>query len=510
MITDPTGLGVPVIWIGIMFTISQLVWILVIPFWGTLMDRFGAKAVTMIGMLLPLTYIGYLFITPENYPILLISISILGGLVAPALYEGLNQMMMSLLPDKERTTYSGWYWAMLGSISAIGTIIGGTLLDTNGTFSVLVISSISVMLLAFLVFDTVKAGKETKFTSMVSTAISPGVVRSYLYIPVLSKSSDRQRVERTLQSVRNNRSSIIFEEITMRLEDADEDVREEAVRALGRIGSSDSAGVLIGALSDKDSLVRNESARALGKMRRPEAVPALIEALSSDDTTLVEVSARALGRIDSPQSSKALLGMIRGNCSLKAKVTSAEGLSARQEKITVLQEILELYNQTDNRVMHKQLAIAIANILGKPGEFYQYVTGTDTAREEALQRLYKEILKNLRRIPRSKRGIMELILRQSLPSAFSSFETEDYQQAFETLGTILLQLIYRHLGDAEGGLRLTSIELDELYEAAPNLYGGYVTLETIQEHPNRTVEELDILLLLYVLKWYLRSNKHSS
>ncbi len=506
MITDPAGIGAPVIWIGIMFALSQLIWVLVIPFWGTLMDRFGAKAVTMIGMLLPLTYIGYLFLTPDNYALLLPVVSLLGGLLAPALYEGLNQTMMSLLPDKERTTYSGWYWAMLGSISAIGTVIGGSLLDHVGSITVLVISSIGVMAITLLFFDTVKAGKDTKFSSMVSTAISPGVVKSYLNIPVLGKSTDKQRVERTLQSVRDKSSSIILDEITMRLDDADEDVREEAVRALGRIGSADAAGILIRSLSDEDSLVRSESARALGKMRRAEAVPSLVEALGSDDASLVEVAARALGRIDSPQSSEALLGLIRGNSPLKIKITSAAGLSERQEKISVLQEILELYTQTDNRIMHKQLAIAIANILGKPGEFYQYVTGVDTAREEAVERLFKQILKNLRRIPKGKRGIMDHVLTYSLPTAITAFEAEEYQQAFDVLGTILLQLIYRHIGDVDKEKKITGRELDELYRAAPNLYGGYVVMEWIQEHKSRSVNDLEVLLLLYVLKWYLRTN----
>ena len=505
MITSPDQIGAPVIWIGIMYAISQLMWVVVIPFWGTLMDRFGTKSVTMVGMLFPLTFIGYLFLTPDNYHFLLPVISVLGGLVSPALYEGLSQTMMSLLPIKDRTTFIGWFWALLGLISAIGSIIGGLLLDLTGSMTVLVIGSIGVMAVAMLVFDTVKTWKHTKFSAMLTTATSPSVVRSYLSMPILGKSSDRNKVERTLQSVKDSRSTIVIEEIAMRLEDADADVREEAVRALGRIGSWEAAEILIETLHNKDSLVRGECARALGKMRWKEAVPALVEALGSDDNTLVEIAARALGKIDSSTSSEALLGLIEGDYSLKIKITSAAGLSERQERISVLQETLTLYTQTHNPVMHKQLAISIANILGKPGEFYQYVTGTEIAREEATQRLFKHVYRNMRQLPKGNRGIIDHIIKFSIPAAISSFEAEEYQEAFETLRTILLQLIYRHIkviGDTDN---LSSAELDELYGVAPNLYAGYVTMRWLKDK-EQVCTDLEVLLLFYVLKWYRKKS----
>ncbi|MFO8192409.1 MAG: MFS transporter, partial [Bacillota bacterium] len=96
MITDPQQIGAPTVWIGIIYTISQFTWVLLIPLWGTLMDRFGRKPVTMVGMLFPLSYIGYIFLTPENYHVLLPIIAVVGGIFSPALYEGLNQVMLSL------------------------------------------------------------------------------------------------------------------------------------------------------------------------------------------------------------------------------------------------------------------------------------------------------------------------------------------------------------------------------------------------------------------------------
>ena len=59
-ITSPETIGAPNTWLGIMFVISQMMWILVVPFWGVIMDRFGRKPVVMMGCLVFIGYLGYL------------------------------------------------------------------------------------------------------------------------------------------------------------------------------------------------------------------------------------------------------------------------------------------------------------------------------------------------------------------------------------------------------------------------------------------------------------------
>lgn len=506
MITNSAQIGAPFIWLGIMFGISQLTWVLLIPFWGTMMDRFGAKPIVRFGMLYPITFIGYIFVTPENYHFVLPAIAFFGGILAPALYEGLNQVMLSLLPQKDRTAYIAWFWALLGSIQALGPIFGGFLLDRGNSIDVLILSSIGVMGMAFLVFDSIKMGKEIKFTHLVQTVTSPGVVKAYFNLPVLARSSDRKRVERSLKGIKSSKGSIALEEISIRLEDADEVVREEAVRALGRIGGDEAAVQLINTLVDEDSPVRIESARALGKMGVEKAVPALVEALKSDDEKLVETAARSLGKIDSPESSTALLSLIRGDRSLAIRTAGAAVFSERKERLGILQEILTMYEQTENSVMLKQLIIAIGNILGKPGEFYQFVTGIQNARDEAMEKLFRDVRRNLRRHRGSKGESITYILSHTLPKALSLIEQEELAGAFHELNVLLLQLIFLHVdkitGNEEG---LSEEDLDIIYSEAPRLYAGYMVMRWIRDYreKNKSVPSLpEILLLLYVLKYY--------
>ena len=505
MITNANQIGAPVIWLGIIFAISQLTWVIVIPFWGTMMDRFGKKPVVMIGMIFPLSYLGYLFITPHNYMYILPVVAFVGGVFSPALYEGLNQTMMSLVPRKDRTVYIAWYWALLGSIQAIGPILGGYLLENTGSISVLIFSSVGVMVIAFLLFDTIKNGKELKFTRLVSTITSPGIIKAYFNIPTLGKSLDKEKVGRALHEMKDTRGSIALDEIIVRLDDADEEVREEAVRALGRIGGEDASKVLINCLSDADSLVQVDSARALGKLGVQEAVPFLIEALRSDDEKLADASARALGKINSPESTAALMGMLKSDRSLRIKATSAEGMSEREERITVLQEILELRDQTENPVLRKQLSIALGNILGKPGEFYQFLTGTELAREEAVQKLFKDIRKQLKSLGRIPAGTIKFVLQYTLPNAVNYYETSNNKAAFLELKALIFQLLYRHLGSYGADENISDKDLELLYREAPRLYAGYAVLKWFEKTHADRIEELqdtDLLLLFYALKFY--------
>lgn len=506
MITDPAQIGAPTLWVGIIYAISQLTWVLLIPLWGTLMDRFGRKPVTMVGMIFPLSYLGYLFITPDNYHTLLPIIALTGGIFSPALYEGLNQVMLSLVPKKNQTAYIAWYWALLGIIQGFGPVFGGFLLESSGDIHLLVYASILITALSFLLFNSVTTGKELKFRRLVSTISSPGIIKAYFNIPILGKSTDTQKVGRALQEMNKSQGSLALDEIIIRLDDADEEVREEAVKALGRIGTTGSEEVLITYLSDPSSLVRVECARALGKMRSLRAVPNLIDALHSDDERLVEASARALGRIDSKDSAQALLNLFAEPRSIIIKAASAEGLSARKERLAVLHEVLSLCDQTTNPVIRKQLYISIGNIIGKPGEFYRYLTGTESAREEAVLKLFASTRRHLRSLQkRTSKGLIDHVVFDTLPKAINYYETEDYEQAFKALYTIFMNLIYRKIITTEGVGKIDEHSIEILASKAPRLYAAYTLItwyEKLYADNLSAILPTELLLLFYAIRYY--------
>ena len=89
--------------------------------------------------------------------------------------------------------------------------------------------------------------------------------------------------------------------LAIALKDKNEDVRESAAVALGRIGSAAEKAVpaLIEALKDKDSWVRYYAAEVLGKIGpgASEAVPALTKALKDDDKKVRSAAKEALKQI---------------------------------------------------------------------------------------------------------------------------------------------------------------------------------------------------------------------
>ncbi|GAB1483603.1 hypothetical protein MASR2M78_24190 [Treponema sp.] len=135
-VVNADRVGAPNTWLGIMFVISQLTWVLTAPFWGAVMDKWGRKPVVVLGCLFVLSWVGYFFLTPRTFTYLLPLISIGVGLLAPAFWEGINQMMLSLSPDKNRIAFVAWYMTIVGVVSAGGSVVGGFMLDSLSDFSI--------------------------------------------------------------------------------------------------------------------------------------------------------------------------------------------------------------------------------------------------------------------------------------------------------------------------------------------------------------------------------------
>ena len=549
-VVDPATIGAPAIWLGIMFSISQLIWVVAVRFWGTLMDRLGRKPMTMIGMIFPVSYIGYAFLTPHNYMYLLPIISFIGGIFSPALYEGINQVMMTLIPKKDRTVYIAWYWATLGVIQSIGPITGGFLMGRTGNIRVPIIATLVMMSAVFFLFNTIKIGKERRFSQVMSLVTSPAIIKAYYNIPIISRSADPAKVGKALQDVRGSEGTIAIDEILERLNDADQEVREEAVRALGRIGDGRAEDILIQQLNDRESYVRVEAARALGRIRSVKSVPMLIDGLYSKDSQLEEACARALGRVDSNEGYEALRKMITEERPLWIRAAGAIGVTEvpRPKELQALQDILRIRTQkgAGNPIVQKQLAIAIGNILGKPGEFYQFVSGTEASRDIAIHRLFRDVRRQLRSLQRTSKGFVDHIVQESLPKAIECFDSGEFDESFRYLSTIVLNLLFRAVelagnrvaveqdpaADANppaitpamqfsrGVERPVSIhseqvpdiaregwvvELEQQIREHQDLYAGFQIvrwMDAQHELDHLQVSEMDVLLIFYFLKHF--------
>jgi len=86
-----------------------------------------------------------------------------------------------------------------------------------------------------------------------------------------------------------------FDDVVRALQSHDEEVREEAARALGDLGDRRAVNPLIELLGDDNRYVRREAAKSLGKIGDEHAIPALINALKDEDRYGREGAAEGLG-----------------------------------------------------------------------------------------------------------------------------------------------------------------------------------------------------------------------
>ncbi len=88
-----------------------------------------------------------------------------------------------------------------------------------------------------------------------------------------------------------------FEDVLRALHNNDEEIREEAVRALGELCDPRAVEPLIDSLSDENRYIRREAAKSLGRIGDERAIPALINALKDEDRYGREGAAEGLGEM---------------------------------------------------------------------------------------------------------------------------------------------------------------------------------------------------------------------
>ena len=429
--TNPQGGGAPTVWLGITFVISQLTWVLMAPFWGMLMDRMGKKPVVIIGGLMVVSWIGHLFLQPTNYHIVLPIVSLVAGFFAPAFWEGISQFMISLSPDKHRATYSAWYWTAFGVSGAVSPLLGGVIydfLDANpirlgamepSAFQAVVVLSILMVLFSLTHMGRIVTKNDKSVRTVMSTILNPGVFRAVTNISILSRPTKASVVEKTLRGSTGGALNLGFQEICIRMDDPDPDVREAAIDALARLSTPEAIWELLQRFSDPDTLSRARIARALGQVHTSDLhlsftlVQRLEEALGEENEEILIEVAGALSKLMArgvEGSRYRLLDQLKGSGSLRVKVSTAQA-AARLGMEEAAEEIFSLMHGTDNWILRRQLAISLGDLFGEPGEIYAYMTGDYGKNLQAVDNLCTKIHKRLQKLYQRKAEVLKPIPR---------------------------------------------------------------------------------------------------
>lgn len=121
----------------------------------------------------------------------------------------------------------------------------------------------------------------------------------------------------------------------------DTDLRFWAVRGLWANGSPEAVVLLIETLDDKEEMVRSGAALALGELKAEASVDALARLLAGDTATAGDHAADALAKIGSQSASVLIEAMSHQDAQIRRRAAKALIPVESREAIRVLFEALE-------------------------------------------------------------------------------------------------------------------------------------------------------------------------
>ena len=114
-------------------------------------------------------------------------------------------------------------------------------------------------------------------------------------------------------------------------EDATEDLKQGAIRALGDFGSGKAADKLMKLVEDPQGskTTRMVASESLGKIGDPRAIKSLVIAANGDDVNVKASAVAALGHFKGGEADKAILGSLR-DAAVLVRIAGCKALAARK------------------------------------------------------------------------------------------------------------------------------------------------------------------------------------
>jgi len=248
------------------------------------------------------------------------------------------------------------------------------------------------------------------------------------------------------------------------------------------------------------------AARALGNIGDRRALPYLIANLDSGSEELQEASVQAIGEIGEKESIARVLKMLAENRSERMLGSGAEAIS----KHGVIEAVLEIFprmHETANPVLQRQLAIAIGNLLGKPGEFYRYVTGERINQVDSQDQLFdriQDVLRTLAQVPSATLPAVEQLDGDALLARIrKEAENERFESALRLLSQLyshVARILFPHAGGDDESLIAFAIYHNQ--QLGLSMWLVKEAEKKLEKGLAKELLGLDMLLGLYGLSYF--------
>ncbi len=408
-------------------------------FLGKLVDRLGPRV--SCGLLFltgPMTLAAFFFISPETWQFGSFSIAqvtlvvFMANLLGGALFSGVGLCQIRLVgllsPPEGRTLWLAVHFSLLGVLSALGPLAGGAVMDwfdatgwhwglpAGVEFSFFHLQILLFALLAWvaalpLLLRVEVPGREMTFNTAVSEMFltSPvTVLRNFYNLSLLNTGATPRERARAAKQLGGSRSLLAVPDLVQKLEDPSFEMQEEAVEALGEIGTPEAVGPLLERLARPGSWLAPQICRALRKARRAEAVPVLLSQLRTGERETVVEAVRALGAIGDRRAIPAILELMRESRDRRLLAVSGEALAALGELSAAWQLIPQL-RQCPDPNLKRALALALGDLLGEREKFYELLIAEQEASGTGVAKGLARLLRRVRKaFPKAQRQVATL------------------------------------------------------------------------------------------------------
>jgi len=352
-------------------------------FWGWVSDRYGSRPVMIVTRAMMLVMpMGLLFL-PLGYSwthFVIYGLHVLLGLAFPGMMVATGRyLFLNLVPEEGGETIFNLQFAVNGLAFAVGSLLPGVMLDIGSSmgdislvggltitpFTWIFAGGLVFMITSILLATTLPAVGEMntrRFAGMFIQGNPLGYVQALWSYRV---GGDEPSRVKAVEKLADSGSPLSVEELIESLQDPSFSVRMEAIISMAR-SRKDSrlVSALTHVLHGDEPELAPMAAWALGRLRDEQAREPLREALSSDYPLLRSMSARSLGRIQDQEAAGWVLELLRRESdeNLRVSYASALGNMGRAEALPAL---LDLLDQADRPRSKREVAVAVATILGQ-------------------------------------------------------------------------------------------------------------------------------------------------
>lgn len=385
--------------------------------WGWLADRYGSRPIVLSGIsllsLLPLLWM----LMPRNSPISLyvaLAISFLHGVADMGWIIGSTRLLyVSIVSPEKKTEYTALYYACVGVFGGTSQLVAGQIVQysagvsgefymvTFDPYTPLFVLCIVLAVVSNLVLRQVRSDTTISVEEFAGMFLHGNPFMAMTSLIGYHFARDESSVVAVAERLGGTRSPFTVDELLELLHDPRFNVRFETIISIARTRPHPRlTEALIHIFNGTELALSNIAAWALGRIGDKAAVEALREGLHSKYHSIQGSSARALGRLGDTEIKPLLVDRLHSETDKGLQMAYASTLGNLRATEATL-ELLSLLCATTNDGARRELALAVARLVGDEGAFIQLMrearTDLGTPTSQALSAFKKRISKELQR-----------------------------------------------------------------------------------------------------------------